>query len=52
MFDAVFRSVLWVNLLSLTLLQIALGDDNLIIITILANNLPAKISGKKPSTRG
>jgi predicted tellurium resistance membrane protein TerC len=40
MFDTVFQSVFWVNLFSVTLLQIALGADNLIIITILANNLP------------
>jgi predicted tellurium resistance membrane protein TerC len=31
----------WVSLFSVTLIQIALGADNLIIITILANKLPA-----------
>ncbi len=40
MFDIVFESVFWINLFSVTLIQIALGADNLIIITILANKLP------------
>jgi len=40
MFDLMFESVFWLNLFSVTLLQIALGADNLIIITILANKLP------------
>lgn len=40
MFDVVFESVFWLNLFSVTLIQIALGADNLIIITILANKLP------------
>lgn len=31
----------WVSLFSVTLVQIALGADNLIIITIIANKLPA-----------
>ena len=35
-----FESIFWINLFSVTLLQIALGADNLIIITILANKLP------------
>ncbi|GEM_PF-555396 len=30
----------WLNLFSVTLIQIALGADNLIIITIIANKLP------------
>ncbi len=34
------ESVFWVNLFTVTLIQIALGADNLIIITILANKLP------------
>ncbi|HKJ65186.1 MAG TPA: TerC family protein [Desulfopila sp.] len=41
MFDILFESIFWINLFSVTLLQIALGADNLIIITILANKLPA-----------
>jgi predicted tellurium resistance membrane protein TerC len=41
MFEILFDSVFWINLLSVTLIQIALGADNLIIITILANKLPA-----------
>ncbi len=40
MFDIFFESVFWINLFSVTLIQIALGADNLIIITILANKLP------------
>ena len=40
MFDVLTESVFWVNLFSVTLIQIALGADNLIIITILANKLP------------
>lgn len=40
MFDLFFDSVFWLNLFSVTLIQIALGADNLIIITILANKLP------------
>lgn len=40
MFDLFFESVFWFNLFSVTLIQIALGADNLIIITILANKLP------------
>jgi predicted tellurium resistance membrane protein TerC len=40
MFDILFESVFWLNLFSVTLIQIALGADNLIIITILANKLP------------
>ncbi len=41
MFDVVFESVFWLNLFTVTLIQIALGADNLIIITILANKLPS-----------
>jgi len=40
MFDIFLDSVFWINLFSVTLIQIALGADNLIIITILANKLP------------
>lgn len=40
MFEVVFTAVFWLNLFSVTLVQIALGADNLIIITILANKLP------------
>lgn len=40
MLETMFQSVFWVNLFSVTLVQIALGADNLIIITILANKLP------------
>ena len=32
----------WASLLAVTLVQIALGADNLIIITIIANKLPAR----------
>jgi len=40
MFGIFFDSVFWLSLFSVTLIQIALGADNLIIITILANKLP------------
>lgn len=40
MLELLTESVFWLNLLSVTLIQIALGADNLIIITILANKLP------------
>lgn len=40
MFDVLTESVFWINLFSVTLIQIALGADNLIIITILASKLP------------
>ncbi len=40
MFDLIFTSAFWFNLLSVTMILIALGADNLIIITILANKLP------------
>ena len=40
MFDLFFETVFWFNLFSVTLVQIALGADNLIIITIIANKLP------------
>ncbi len=39
MFDMLLESVFWLNLFSVTLIQVALGADNLIIITILANKL-------------
>ncbi len=41
MFDILFTAAFWLNLFSVTLIQIALGADNLIIITILANKLPS-----------
>lgn len=40
MFDLFFETTFWFSLFSVTLIQIALGADNLIIITILANKLP------------
>lgn len=42
MFELLTEGVFWLNLFSVTLIQIALGADNLIIITILANKLPMK----------
>ena len=35
------EATFWLSLFSVTLIQIALGADNLIIITIIANKLPA-----------
>ncbi len=49
MFDIFVDSVFWLNLFSVTLIQIALGADNLIIITILANKLP--VSQRKKAVR-
>ncbi len=49
MFDIFLDSVFWLNLFSVTLIQIALGADNLIIITILANKLP--VSQRKKAVR-
>lgn len=40
MFHILLEPIFWVNLFSVTLIQIALGADNLIIITIMANKLP------------
>jgi predicted tellurium resistance membrane protein TerC len=40
MLDLLFDPGFWLALFSVTLVQIALGADNLIIITILANKLP------------
>jgi predicted tellurium resistance membrane protein TerC len=40
MFDLLIDTTFWFSLFSVTLIQIALGADNLIIITILANKLP------------
>ncbi len=51
MFDVALNSTFWLNLFSVTLIQIALGADNLIIITILANKLP-KNQRKKAVTWG
>lgn len=41
MIDLLLNPTFWVSLFSVTLVQIALGADNLIIITIIANKLPA-----------
>ena len=40
MFELLLDPGFWVSLFSVTLVQVALGADNLIIITILANKLP------------
>jgi predicted tellurium resistance membrane protein TerC len=41
MIDLLVEPKFWLSLFSVTLVQIALGSDNLIIITIIANKLPA-----------
>jgi predicted tellurium resistance membrane protein TerC len=41
MTSLLFDPAAWVSLFGITLIQIALGADNLIIITIIANKLPA-----------
>jgi len=44
---AVFSDpAVWASLFGITLIQIALGADNLIIITIIANKLPGEERGK------
>jgi predicted tellurium resistance membrane protein TerC len=40
MIDLLLNPAWWVSLFSVTLVQVALGADNLIIITIIANKLP------------
>jgi len=40
MFDFLLDPSFWAALFSVTLIQVALGADNLIVITILANKLP------------
>jgi predicted tellurium resistance membrane protein TerC len=40
--DMFAEPAFWISLFSVTLIQIALGADNLIIITILANKLPVE----------
>lgn len=40
MIDLLIDPKIWLSLFSVTLIQIALGADNLIIVTILANKLP------------
>lgn len=46
MFAALSDPAVWVSLMGITLIQIALGADNLIIITIIANKLPGGERGK------
>ncbi|MCG6946881.1 MAG: TerC family protein [Deltaproteobacteria bacterium] len=40
MLDVLVDPKIWISLFAITLIQIALGADNLIIITIIANKLP------------
>ena len=40
MIDLLLAPSFWATLFGVTLLQLALGADNLIIITIIANKLP------------
>jgi predicted tellurium resistance membrane protein TerC len=40
MLDLLTNPAVWASLFAITLIQIALGADNLIIITIIANKLP------------
>ncbi len=39
--EMLFDPQVWVSLLTLTALEIVLGIDNLVFISILSNNLPA-----------
>ncbi len=45
MIDLFADPAFWAALFSVTLIQVALGADNLIIITVLANKLPAQKQG-------
>ena len=40
MFQLITDPGFWASLFSVTLIQVALGADNLIIVTIIANKLP------------
>ena len=40
MVELLTNPAIWASLFAITLIQIALGADNLIIITIIANKLP------------
>ena len=51
MIDLLLDPTIWLSLFSVTLIQIALGADNLIIVTIIANKLPAP-QRKKAITLG
>ena len=46
MFDWIYDPNGWISLLTLTLLEIVLGVDNIIFISILAGKLPAEQQGK------
>ena len=45
MIDLFADPAFWAALFSVTLIQVALGADNLIIITVLANKLPPQKQG-------
>ena len=51
MIDLLLDPTIWLSLFSVTLIQIALGADNLIIVTIIANKLPTP-QRKKAITLG
>jgi predicted tellurium resistance membrane protein TerC len=44
--DALFTAELWIGLLTLTVLEIVLGIDNIVFISILAGKLPPDQQGK------
>jgi predicted tellurium resistance membrane protein TerC len=44
--DALLTAELWISLLTLTVLEIVLGIDNIVFISILAGKLPAEQQGK------
>src|SRR6185503_17107598 len=46
MFDWVSSPEIWISLLTLTFLEIILGIDNIVFISILAGKLPAEQQGK------
>src|SRR6185295_8853577 len=48
--DWITQPEIWISLLTLTVLEIILGIDNIIFISILAGKLPAEQQGKARTT--
>src|SRR6187549_2097887 len=48
--DWITQPEIWISLLTLTVLEIILGIDNIVFISILAGKLPAEQQGKARQT--
>ena len=48
MLDLVFSASAWASLLTLTVMEIVLGIDNLVFISVLTSRLPAEAARKDP----